>query len=179
MSTYSLSHLTNRALQESLAGLVCKDRTATASMVAHIAEFDARRLYRPAACPSMYCYCIRELKFSEDAACMRIRAARLARKFPVIFPAIADGRLTLSVVALVSRHATRQNGNELLAAAMGQTLAKVREMLAARFPRQDVPTEICSIPQVIANSGPVSVSERVDFGAALTISMAWNSRSAA
>src|SRR6266478_3174996 len=98
MSRFSLSHLSDPILLRSLAALVAQDRSITAALLAHIAEVDARRLYLPAAYPSMYTYCVGELHLSEDAAFKRIRVARMARKFPATFEAIADGRLHLGAV---------------------------------------------------------------------------------
>ena len=43
-------------------------RRTTAALLAHIAEVDARKLYLPAAHPSMFSYCVEELGLSEDAA---------------------------------------------------------------------------------------------------------------
>src|SRR5438094_8149193 len=95
MQRYSLSHLSDDALRRGLSVTVACERGGTAELLAHIAEFDARKLHLPAAYPSMYAYCVGELHLSEDAAFKRIRAARAARAFPVIFQAIADGRLHL------------------------------------------------------------------------------------
>src|SRR6266704_6322434 len=93
MSTFSLVHLSDRDLLRELAALVAQDRATTAALLAHIAEVDARRLYLPAAYPSMFHYCVHELRLSEAAAFKRIRAARAARQLPAIFPALAEGRL--------------------------------------------------------------------------------------
>src|SRR5712691_210918 len=117
MQRYSLSHLSDDALRHGLSATVSCERGATADVLAHIAEFDARKLYLPAAYPSISAYCLGELHLSEDAAGKRIRAARLARDFPAIFVAIADGRLHLSAVVLLSTHLNRENAVELLAAA--------------------------------------------------------------
>ena len=68
MSTYSLSHLPDRDLLRDLAALVARDRATTATLLAHLAEVDARRLYLPAAHPSMFSYCVHELRLSEEAA---------------------------------------------------------------------------------------------------------------
>ena len=95
MCTYSLSHLSDRALLRDLAALVAHDRATTAALLAHIAEVDSRQLYLPAAYPSMYAYCVHELRLSEEAAFKRIHAARTARRFPAIFGALAEGRLHL------------------------------------------------------------------------------------
>src|SRR5436309_7905194 len=93
MCTYSLSHLSDSALLRDLATLVAHDRATTARLLAHLAEVDERRLYLPAAYPSIYAYCVGELRLCEQAAFKRIRAARTARRFPAIFAALAEGRL--------------------------------------------------------------------------------------
>ena len=102
MRAYSLSHLSDPELLRGLASLLAQDRVTTATLLAHLAEVDARRLYLPAAYPSMYAYCVHELHLSEDAACKRIQAARVARQFPVLFEALADGRLHLTAVGLLA-----------------------------------------------------------------------------
>src|SRR2546425_10826585 len=102
VSTYSLSHLSDPDLLRALAALIARDRATSAPLLAHIAEVDARRLYLPAAFPSMFAYCVHELQLSEDAAFKRIRTARTARQFPAVFRAVADGRLQLSAVVLLT-----------------------------------------------------------------------------
>src|SRR6266511_215561 len=104
MRAYSLSHLTDPELLRGLASLIAQDRVTTAALLAHLAEVDGRRLYLPAAYPSMYLYCVGELRMSEDSACKRIRAARAARQFPAVFEALASGRLHLSAVGLLAPH---------------------------------------------------------------------------
>jgi hypothetical protein len=68
MKSYSLKHLADATLLHHLASLVSEDRATTAALLAHIAELDARKLYLPAACSSMFTYCVRELHMSEDVA---------------------------------------------------------------------------------------------------------------
>ncbi|NOT33351.1 MAG: hypothetical protein HOP12_04180, partial [Candidatus Eisenbacteria bacterium] len=101
MPSYSLSHLSDRVLLRDLASLVATDRTTTASLLAHLAEVEARQLYRPAAYSSMLAYCVGELRLSEHEAFNRIHAARTAREYPVLFAAIADGRLNLTAVRML------------------------------------------------------------------------------
>src|SRR5881396_2841104 len=113
MQRYSLSHLSDQALGRDLATLVARERAATADVLAHIAEFDARKLYLPAAYPSMTAYCIGELHLSEDAAAKRIQAAHVAQRFPVAFELVAEGRLHLSALNLLARHLTEDNAEEL------------------------------------------------------------------
>ncbi len=79
MTRYTLSHLDNQALLRDLASHVAKNSAATADLLAHLGEVDARRLFVPAAHASMHSYCVHVLGLSEDAANKRIRVARKAR----------------------------------------------------------------------------------------------------
>jgi 5-methylcytosine-specific restriction endonuclease McrA len=142
MTSYSLSHLADGTLLRELADSVSQERTTTARMLAEIAEVDERRLYLPAGYGSMFMYCLHELHMSEDVAYKRIRAARAARQFPAIFPAVADGRLHLAAVVLLTPHLTPESAGELLASAEHRTKAEIELLLAQRFPQRDVPTLI-------------------------------------
>src|SRR5262249_43051115 len=117
MQRYSLSHLSDAVLLRDLAALVGKERVLTADVLAHIAEVDERKLYLPAAYPSMFAYCVGELHLSEEAAFKRIHAARAARRFPAIFAELAQGRLHLSAVVMLAPHLTPENVSGLLATA--------------------------------------------------------------
>jgi hypothetical protein len=137
VSRYCLSHLPDPDLLRALRSLVAQDRATTASLLAHLTEVDARKLYLPAAYPSMFDYCVGELGLSEQSAFKRIRAARVARQFPALFTMIAEGRLHLSAVIVLSSYLTPANADELLAAAAGKSKAKVEQLLAERFPRSE------------------------------------------
>jgi 5-methylcytosine-specific restriction endonuclease McrA len=142
VTTYALSHLSDSTLLRDLAALVARDRVTTAALLAHLAEVDTRKLYLPAAYPSMYAYCVGELRMSEDAAYKRIRTARTAREYPAIFATLADGRLNLSSVLLLTPYLTPDTADALLAAAAHQTNTEIERLLAERFPRTDVPTRV-------------------------------------
>jgi 5-methylcytosine-specific restriction endonuclease McrA len=155
MKCYSLTHLSDGALSRDLAAAVARDRVSTAELLAHIAEFDVRKLYVPAGYPSMFAYCVGELRLSENAALRRIRAARTARQFPALFPALADGRLNLNAVLLLKPHLTGDTVDDLLAAATHRTKR------ARRFPQPDVPARVdASAPTpVAAQLAPAPVEE--------------------
>jgi hypothetical protein len=142
MSRYALSHLSDSTLLRDLKSLVARDRTTTAELLAHLAEVDERKLYLLAAYPSMYAWCVGELGLCEQAAFKRIRAARAARQYPAIFPAIAEGRLHLSAVVRLAGHLTPDNAGGLLAAAAHKNLAELEKLLAERFPQPDVATRL-------------------------------------
>ena len=154
MSKYSLTHVSDAALARDLAAAVAHDRASTANLLAHIAEFDARQLYLPAAYPSMHSYCVHELGLSEDAAFKRIQAARAALRFPALFPAVADGRLHLAAVCLLAPHLAPGNAEELIAGAARKPKAQIERMLAERFPRSELmPLVADSVAVVLRTEG--------------------------
>lgn len=140
MKSHALSHLSDGVLLRALTALVVRDRANMSELLTHIAEVDARKLYLPAAYPSMYMYCVHELHLSEDEAFKRITAARTARRLPEILDAVADGRLHLSGVLVLAPHLTERNSRELLAVAAHRSKSEIEKLLAARFPRTDVET---------------------------------------
>jgi len=168
MSRYSLSHLSDVALLRDLAALVATHRATTAALLAHLAEVDRRRLYAKQNCDSLFDYCVRVLKLSEDCAKKRIRAARTARRFPAIYAALADGRLSLSAVLMLSRRLTRQNARELLAAAERKNNLELESLLAERFPQPDVPTVLVPLVAVPAAALATATSRESTIGWAAT-----------
>ena len=163
MNRFSVSHLSDGVLLRNLATLVSQERATTAALLAHLAEVDERKLYLPAAYPSMFAYCVGELRFSEDAAYKRINAARTGRQFPAIFPALAEGRLHLTSVLMMASHLTPENAGELLAAAAHKTKTELELQLAQRFPRPELPERVQALGPA-PTLGPVDqlAPERVE-----------------
>jgi len=146
MRAYTLTHLSNADLLNSLASLVARDRSTTLELLAHIAEVDARRLYVPAGYSSMHSYCVGEFGLSDDAVYKRIHAARAARDFPALFTAFADGRLHLTAIRLLAPHVNAENVERLIAAATHQRSAAIERILAGHDPKPDVATSVRALP---------------------------------
>lgn len=134
MDPSTLDHLSDEALFRSLNAAVSRARVNLAEILWHLAEFDARRLYASAGYPSMFAYCVEVLHFSEPEAGRRIHAARIARKFPALWPAISSGRLHLSAITLLAPHLSRENADELIEAATHRSKYAIETLLARRFP---------------------------------------------
>jgi len=147
MRDYTLAHLSDEVLLRDLAALVGRERVTTATLLAHIGEVDARRLYVPAGYPSMHAYCVDELRLSEDAAYKRIQAARAARRFPALFVALAEGRLHLTAACLLAPHLTPENAEELIEVATHRRKSEIEELLAVRFFSSAIPA-LRSVPQL-------------------------------
>jgi len=60
---------------------------------------------------------------------------------------LANGRLSISVVALLKQHLSVENHLELFTAVAGKSVEQTRELIAARFPRPDVATSVRKLPE--------------------------------
>jgi len=126
--------------------LIRFERDATVQVIAHIAEIEKRRIHLTAGYPSLFAYCADVLRLSEHEAYHRILAARTANSFPRILDMLADARVNLTTVRLIAQYLTPENHEELLAAAAGKTRSEVELLIAARFPKPDVPTSVRRLP---------------------------------
>lgn len=143
MSTLStLKDLGDAELETALKVLLERSARTEAHVVMHLAEVDRRRLHSRTGFPSLFRYCLGVLGFSEFEAVFRIAAARLGRRFPLIFELLERRQIHLSALHLLRHHLTDQNHRELLAAACHKSKRQVELLLAYRFPRPDVPTSL-------------------------------------
>jgi len=146
------------------------EREATACLLAHLAELDARRLYLGAGFSSLFTYCCEILHLSEPAAYNRIEAARAARRFPVIFRMLGEGSLNVTTARLLARHLSDDNHKELLAAASGKSKREVEELLAQYFPQPAVPSSVRRLPAVRQLPAPTAGLANAPAGAPLAAS---------
>jgi hypothetical protein len=116
-----LTQLTNDELIAGTRRLVAASNQVLAMLLAHLAEVEARGIHRQRACSSLYTYCIYELRFSEDAAYRRVSAARLVKRFPALYEAIASGELHLTGLLLLGPHLTPENHLGVLGRAKHRT----------------------------------------------------------
>jgi hypothetical protein len=134
--------LTDAEVLSGTRRLVCQSNRALAALLAHLAEVEARGLHRTRACSSLYTYCIYELRMSEDAAYRRVAAARLVKRFPMLFGAIERGELHLTALLLVGPHLTEANVVEVGARAKFRTKKEVVKLVRLLSPLPDVPSRI-------------------------------------
>jgi hypothetical protein len=141
------SHLSDGALIAEVTRCARDERHATAQLVAHLAELDARRLFLGEGHSSLFTYCRDVLGLSDDAAYNRVEAARACRLFPGVLEQLADGSLTVTSVRLLARHLTAENHRELLASASRRSKREVEELIAQRFPKPDTPSSVRKVPE--------------------------------
>jgi len=156
-----LKSLSDDELLHRVSDLLAQSRRVEWVLVAHIAEVDARRLFAREASPSMIQYCMDVLHLSEGEAYRRIAAARLSRKYPVILSMLEDGRLHLCGLAVLSRHLTDANYEDVLARATHKTKREIEKLVAELAPKPDVPPTIRKRPQRKANAAPPESSNEL------------------
>jgi len=152
-----IRELSDEALLEGLGHVLGANRQLVALVVAHLGEVEERRLHLIRGHGTLFAYCTGRLGMSEDEAWRRIEVARLARRFPILLEQLGAGRLSLSVAALLKHHLNDSNHVALLAAVAGKTIRQAHEVLAAWFPKADVPPTIRKLPMRRSSFEPSSV----------------------
>ena len=153
-SSATASCLSDRDLLDAIERVVADERHRTADLLALLGELDARRLYLAQSCASLFMFCTQVLHYSEHAAYHRIEAARAARQFPVILGMVAAGALTLTSVALLRPHLTRDNHGSLLEAARHKSKREVEQQVACLAPRPDQPSVVRRLPTPMSVPAP-------------------------
>jgi hypothetical protein len=143
---WALSDISDQELEGGLSHLLGAGARVEARIVAHLAEVETRRLHLLKGCSSLYDYCRKQLSLSDYEAFVRIAAARVARKYPIVFEMLERRELHLTAVCEVRDFLTSENHAELLGEISGKTKLQIREILARRFPQADVPGSLKKLP---------------------------------
>jgi hypothetical protein len=81
-------------------------------------------------------------RLSEDAAFRRAKAARLCRKFPALYDAVARGELHLTGLLLLGPHLTDDNCSDVLARAKHRTKREIAKLVREIDPLPAVPARV-------------------------------------
>ena len=157
---WELGSVSDDGLRSQLTCLLASGYRTEARIIAHLAEVDERKLYLKDGSESLFAYCTLRLALSSSEAFHRTTAARIARRYPIVFSLIEQRQLHLTAVCLLRDYLTHQNHRELLAEASGKTKLQVQELIARRFPRPGVSSGVRKLPDrparapAEANPGP-------------------------
>ena len=121
------------------------DRQLTVRLLAEMGEVHARGLFRDLGFSTMFEYATRKLGMSEAEAALRLRAAKLARSFPVALEMLARSELNLTTLSLLAPVLTADT-LELLEQARFKSKQQVLELLVQHTPKPDVPDSIRRLP---------------------------------
>ena len=96
-------------LQSGLVELLTAGYRTEARIVAHLAEVEQRKLHLRDGCASLFEYCTQVLRLSNSEAFHRITAARIARRFPIVFDLLERRQLHLTAVCLLRDYVAPEN----------------------------------------------------------------------
>ena len=97
----TVAMLPDQVLLEQTRMLARHEQALQLSVLDHLREIDARRLYLRLGYSSLFDYTVRELRYTEAAAWRRIKAMRLCRETRGVRERLQDGSLNLSNAALL------------------------------------------------------------------------------
>jgi hypothetical protein len=135
------------------------ERKTTSELLRLLVELERRGLHLALGYSSLFAYCTRALRLSEQAAYSRITAARAARRFPRLLDLLVEGSITLSGAGLLAPHLTDETADLLLDASRFKATREIERMLAGAFPQPDIPTKIRALPA--PSACPVSADSQL------------------
>ena len=107
----------------------------------------------------LFRFCTDVLHLSEAEAYRRINAARLSRRFPVLLTMLEDDSIHLCGIAVISKHLTKDNCEEVFAKATHKSKRELEELVAELAPKPDVPPTIRKRPQLKAQAESSKASD--------------------
>src|SRR6267143_3694216 len=141
-----LASLSNSDLLARTREIVEDSCRTEADLLLHLGEIDERKLYLERSFPSMFAFCVGELRFSEGATYNRILVARAAREIPAIIDAMRSGQVHLGGLRLLAPHLTAENHREVLAQATGKSKRDIEELVARLSPQPPVASSVRKVP---------------------------------
>jgi hypothetical protein len=158
ITRHALEALNDHALLSQFGDLLRQDREGNANLLRHIDAIDRRQLWAKLGYPSLFAFLVTRHHMSESTAGKRIGAARTARRFPVLFTMVARGELHLSGIHRLKAHLTRENHEQVLAAAKHKTIRQIEELVARLAPQPDVPSTLRALPTRTTALAPAAAS---------------------
>ncbi len=119
-------------------------------VIRHLEALDRSYAWALTARSSLYEYCMEERGWSRGQTGIRVQVAHAGRRVPRVFDMLEAGQLSVSSASMLApklQGLERGATDALLDAASGLSKRAVEELLAARFPKPDVPDRIRKVPR--------------------------------
>jgi 5-methylcytosine-specific restriction endonuclease McrA len=91
-------------------------------------------------------WCLKHFHMSEAMVSKRIRAARTARAYPLVFEMVERGEIHLTGVTQLAAHLTEENHRAVLTRAKHLTMRQIEMLVAELAPKPDVVSRIVKLP---------------------------------
>lgn len=157
----NLSTLSDEELIRSIKSLTGNERSVLVSILKHLTEFENRRLSDRKGFPSLFDYCVRELRYAQGESLRRIRAARASKRFEVLYGLIRRGTLSLTTVALLEPHLKWNNYRKLIRASKGLSTREVEALISSLNPIAAAPVERIRILTIAPLSAPAATTDEL------------------
>lgn len=132
----NLSCMKNDELLADTKAVLQRERACTVEFLERLIEIERRNLHLIQSYSSLYSFCVKGLKLSEDQAQRRILCTRAAARFPSVLPMLRSGELSVSGLAKMAKHLTIDNHQELLKEARNKSKRAIERMLAEQFGKE-------------------------------------------
>jgi hypothetical protein len=140
------------ALLARLRELASRELGTISDFVACLAEADRRAgAILGEGYPSLFEFCVRDLKLAESTAYHRIKAAKLVRGRPEILSLLADGSINLSTLCLIAPRLAEHPA--LLLQIVGKTKREVEVLVASFGVPREIPDRVRPLPPATIPSG--------------------------
>lgn len=106
------------------------EREHTADIVRHLAEIEARGIFRDAGYSSLFVYCREALGYSEGSAYRRVQAAKCLRSAPELYEKLKSGETNICVLAELARVMTAENSRAILSVTEGTSRREAEKVAA-------------------------------------------------
>ncbi|MCX5789515.1 MAG: hypothetical protein NTX64_13575 [Elusimicrobia bacterium] len=127
--------LSDEELLRQLDELAAAERAELVRVLARLSELGTRELAQACGYPSVFLFCLKRLRYCESAAWKRSKAAEACSRFSFLLTLLESGELTLTAVALLAPHLTRENCRRLAGEAKGKTTRQIESLVAALAPQ--------------------------------------------
>lgn len=131
------SRLSSRELLERARRLVKVENLVAAEFIACLSFIDSTKAAIDAGYPSLFAFCVSDLRLSEASASKRVRTARAARDCMELLSYLRTGELSIDGAAILSPFLHGPGATAVLEAAKGKSLRQLEELVASLSPRPE------------------------------------------
>ncbi len=156
---HELLEIDDRTLISNLKKVLGTENNCLADFLHYLGEVDHRRLYADEGYPSLFEYCVKVLALKEGEAFNRIRAARFARRFPVVLDLVRNGALCLTAMRIIGPCVDEATEASLFARIAGKTTREIEKIAAELSQKRSVAIPNCQVqlkPMFLESGAPES-----------------------
>ena len=131
-----IKSLSDKELLNTVKELVKIERQTLQQIIEHLEEVNRRRVFADLGYSSLFVYLTQELNYSPAAAYRRISALKLVKKVPEARELIREGKVNLTVAALVQQHTQKEDAvktRDLLATVVLKSKDEAQKIILTAF----------------------------------------------